>query len=57
MCASDNGKTQSALLLCLDESVSDWGTWGGGWLLLALDASELLGVGKNKVHVLCNTLV
>lgn len=57
MCASDDGKTKSALLLTLNESVGDWGTWGGGWLLLALDASELLGVGKNKVHVLSNTLV
>ena len=57
MCASDDGKTKSALLLSLDESVGDWGTWGGRWLLLAFDASELLGIGKNKVHVLRSTLV
>lgn len=53
MSASDDGETQSSLLLRLDGLRR--GTTrarGSRLVLLALDASELFGVGKDEVHVL-----
>ncbi len=52
MGASNDGKTKSALLLGLDERSVGGSTWSGAGLLLALDASELFGIGENEVHVL-----
>lgn len=53
MSASDDRETQSSLLLRLDGLGRGTARARGGRLvLLALDASELFGVGEDEVHVL-----
>lgn len=53
MSASDDGETQSSLLLRLDGLRRGTARARGSRLvLLALDASELFSVGEDEVHVL-----
>lgn len=52
MSASDDCETECSLLLGLDEGTRAACARGSGLVLLALDASELFGIGKDEVHVL-----
>lgn len=51
MAATDDGKTQGALLFSLDQR-SGGGAGGLALRALALDTAELFSIGENKVHVL-----
>jgi hypothetical protein len=50
--AADNGQAKGTLLFGLDSLAAGAGTGRGRFVLLALDASELFGIGEDEVHVL-----
>lgn len=52
MCAANDGETQGTFLLLLNGLGGRRCARSGGLGLLALDASELFGIGEDKVHVL-----
>lgn len=56
MAATDDGKTQGALLFSLDQR-SGGGAGGLALRALALDTAELFGIGENKVHVLLHVSI